>query len=89
MFCRYCGNLLADNAHFCTKCGKAVVTTVCTSSLAQNAFRGLMRKGKVLILTILSLFACLGSYAKDIERTVSTGFGSITYKITNVDRGNI
>lgn len=85
MFCRYCGNLLADNAHFCTKCGKAVVTTVCTSSLAQNAFRGLMRKGKVLILTILFLFACLRSYAIDFERTVSTGFGSITYRFSNVD----
>ena len=62
-----------------------VLTTVCTSPLEQNAFLRLMRKGKVLILTILSLFACLGSYAIDIERTVSTGFGSITYRFSNVD----
>ena len=27
MYCRYCGFQLADNAHFCTKCGKAVVAT--------------------------------------------------------------
>ncbi|MBR3455839.1 MAG: zinc ribbon domain-containing protein [Bacteroidaceae bacterium] len=27
MYCRYCGFQLTDNAHFCTKCGKAVVAT--------------------------------------------------------------
>jgi hypothetical protein len=36
-------------------------------------------------MAISFLFASLGTFAKDIERTVSTGFGSITYTITGVD----
>ena len=27
LYCRYCGFQLTDNAHFCTKCGKAVMAT--------------------------------------------------------------
>ena len=150
MFCRYCGYLLADNAHFCTKCGKAVVATtpppiiqqqeslstpppintptpikgyspkdlqqgvqktfnnihyiivqlrdndikasatcgeiICSSSPSQNAFLRLMRKGKFFLPIILCLFACLGSFAQEIQRTVSTGFGTITYTITGVEQ---
>ncbi len=43
--------------------------------------------GKRLFFIVFTLcfFASLGSFSKNIERTVSTGFGSITYTITGVD----
>lgn len=37
MFCRYCGNVLNDQAKFCNKCGQPVITTTSATDSPQTA----------------------------------------------------
>ena len=84
-FCIYCGNTLEPNADNDIKATATSGEIVCSSSPAQNAFLRLMRKGKIFILAILCLFTSLGSFAQVIQRTVSTGIGTLSYTITGVE----
>ena len=74
---------LSDND---IKADKTTGEISCVSSEAQNAFLRLLRNGKVLIVVFVCLFTSVSAFADEIKRTVSTGFGTITYTITGVEQ---
>ena len=74
---------LSDND---IKADKTTGEISCVSSEAQNAFLRLLRNGKVLIAVFVCLFTSVSAFADEIKRTVSTGFGTITYTITGVEQ---
>ena len=74
---------LSDND---IKADKTTGEISCVSSEAQNAFLRLLRNGKVLIVVYVCLFTSVSAFADEIKRTVSTGFGTITYTITGVEQ---
>ncbi len=74
---------LSDND---IKADKTTGEISCVSSEAQNAFLRLLRNGKVLIVVFLCLFTSVSAFADEIKRTVSTGFGTITYTISGVEQ---
>ena len=55
----------------------------CTTTQAQNAFMKIIRKGKVFVIFLFCFL--LSQAASALERTVSTGFGTITYRIEGVE----
>ena len=74
---------LSDND---IKADKTTGEISCVSSEAQNAFLRFLRNGKVLIAVFVCLFTSVSAFADEIKRTVSTGFGTITYTITGVEQ---
>ena len=46
----------------------------------------ILPNGKVLIAVFVCLFTSVSAFADEIKRTVSTGFGTITYTITGVEQ---
>ena len=51
-----------------------------------NCGAQLLRNGKVLIVVFVCLFTSVSAFADEIRRTVGTGFGTLTYTITGVER---
>ena len=90
-YCMNCGAQLLPDAKFCINCGQALTST---PPPVQNAYDGdqhsvnsiLLRNGKVLIAVFVCLFTSVSAFADEIKRTVSTGFGTITYTITGVEQ---
>lgn len=81
MFCKYCGNEVAENTKFCTKCGKPIVNEAVQNKVhTLEIIRSKNKKSKkpYVIIGVLVIIVCL---------LVGGGFGYSKISSQDVDRG--
>ena len=81
MFCKYCGNEVAENTKFCTKCGKPIVNEAVQNkvhTLEPNEIIRPKNKKPYVIIGVLVIIVCL---------LVGGVFGYSKISFQDIDRG--
>ena len=80
MFCKYCGNEIAENTKFCTKCGKIIVNEAVQNKVHTLEPNEIIRPKKkpYVIIGVLVIIVCL---------LVGGVFGYSKISFQDIDRG--